>query len=106
MKKFYWLLTPFLALSGCTSEDNPASPFHSEKSIVILYENDVHCGIDGYTQMRGLRDAIERADTSYVAMVSSGDFLQGDLTGAISHGQYIVDIMKNMGSPVNLCVYP
>ena len=97
MKKFYWLLTPFLALSGCTSEDNPASPFHSEKSIVILYENDVHCGIDGYTQMRGLRDAIERADTSYVAMVSSGDFLQGDLTGAISHGQYIVDIMKNMG---------
>ena len=27
----------------------------AQKSIVILYENDVHCGIDGYTKMAGLR---------------------------------------------------
>ena len=48
-------------------------------------------------KMRGLRDAIMRADTSYVALVSAGDFLQGDLAGALSTGRYIVDIMKNMG---------
>ena len=30
----------------------------AQKSIVILYENDAHCGIDGYTKMAGLRDAI------------------------------------------------
>ena len=30
-------------------------------------------------------------------MVSSGDFLQGDLAGALTHGQYVVDIMKMMG---------
>lgn len=97
MRKFYWVLLPLLALSGCISEDNPVSPVQSEKSIVILYENDVHCSIDGYTKMRGLRDAIVSADTSYVALVSSGDFLQGDLAGAISTGQYVVDIMKHMG---------
>ncbi|MBQ3804476.1 MAG: 5'-nucleotidase C-terminal domain-containing protein [Prevotella sp.] len=67
-----------------------------KKSIVILFENDVHCGIDGYAQMRGLADAIERSDTASVALVSMGDYLQGALAGAISGGQYIVDIMRKM----------
>ncbi len=66
-----------------------------DKSIVILYENDVHCQIDGYTHLAGLRDAIE--DTAYVAVVSSGDFVQGGTAGAISHGQYIADIMRQVG---------
>ena len=68
----------------------------AQKSIVILYENDVHCGIDGYTKMAGLRDAINRTDTAYAAAVCVGDFLQGNTTGAISKGQYIVDIMRLM----------
>ena len=67
-----------------------------EKSIVILYENDVHCGIDGYTKMAGLRDAINSSDTAYAAVVCAGDFLQGNTTGAISKGQYIADIMRLM----------
>ena len=66
------------------------------KSIVILYENDVHCGIDGYTKIAGLRDAINRADTAYAAAVCVGDFLQGNTTGAISKGQYIADILRLM----------
>lgn len=65
----------------------------AQKSIVILFENDVHCGIDGYTKMAGLRDAINSADTAYAAAVCVGDFLQGNTTGAISKGQYIADIM-------------
>ena len=68
----------------------------AQKSIVILYENDVHCGIDGYTKMAGLRDAIASQDTAYVGAVCCGDFLQGNTTGAISKGQYIADIMKLM----------
>ncbi len=68
----------------------------AQKSIVILYENDVHCGIDGYTKLAGLRDAINNADTAFVAAVCCGDFLQGNTTGAISKGQYIADIMRNM----------
>ena len=67
-----------------------------QKSIVILYENDVHCGIDGYTKMAGLRDAINQTDTAYAAAVCVGDFLQGNTTGAISKGQYIADIMRLM----------
>ena len=68
----------------------------AQKSIVILYENDVHCGIDGYQKMAGLRDAINKTDTAYAGAVCVGDFLQGNTTGAISKGQYVVDIMKLM----------
>ena len=66
------------------------------KSIVILYENDAHCGIDGYTKIAGLRDAINHTDTAYAAAVCCGDFLQGNTTGAISKGQYIADILRLM----------
>ena len=52
----------------------------AQKSIVILYENDVHCGIDGYTKIAGLRDAINKTDTAYAAAVCCGDFLQGNTT--------------------------
>ena len=68
----------------------------AQKSIVILYENDAHCGIDGYTKMAGLRDAINKSDTAYAAAVCCGDFLQGNTTGAISKGQYIADILRLM----------
>ena len=53
----------------------------AQKSIVILYENDVHCAVDGYAKLAGLRDAI--ADTAYVALVSNGDYVQGMTVGAI-----------------------
>ena len=68
----------------------------AQKSIVILYENDAHCGIDGYTKIAGLRDAINKSDTAYAAAVCCGDFLQGNTTGAISKGQYIADILRLM----------
>lgn len=66
----------------------------TSKNLVILYENDVHCAIDGYQKMAGLRDDIR--DTAYCLMVSCGDFLQGGTPGAISNGRYVVDIMKTM----------
>lgn len=101
MKRFCYVAIATITLSvlsSCETDNNHAfDPNDIKKSVVILYENDVHCGIDGYTQMRGLRDAIVRSDTSVVGMVSAGDFLQGDLAGAISQGKYVVDIMKNMG---------
>lgn len=70
------------------------SNFPLDKTIVVLYENDAHCNIDGYQKLAGMRDAIQ--DTAYCCIVSSGDFLQGGTAGAISNGQYIADIMRNM----------
>ena len=81
-----------LTLTGCKTRQ--LAQTLPERSIVVLYDNDVHCGIDGYQKMAGLRDAI--SDTAWVTVTSSGDFLQGGTAGAISSGQYIVDIMKEM----------
>lgn len=74
--------------------DDKGQTVSNDKSIVILYENDVHCNISGYAKMAGLRDAIR--DTAYCELTSSGDFLQGGSYGSLSKGQYIVDVMKEM----------
>ena len=95
IKKTIYILSAVAVLAGCRSAAAVANGGKKDKSIVILYENDVHCGIDGYAKLAGLRDAIR--DTADVAVVSCGDFLQGDIVGAISHGQYIIDIMKTVG---------
>ncbi len=44
--------------------------------------------------MATLRDNI--ADTAWVALTSSGDFMQGGAAGAMSRGRYCVDIMSAM----------
>jgi 2',3'-cyclic-nucleotide 2'-phosphodiesterase (5'-nucleotidase family) len=86
MKKIRFLLAALLLAGVC---------YAKPKSIVILYENDVHCAIDGYQTLAGLRDAM--ADTAYVAVVGSGDFVQGGTAGAISKGRYVADIMREVG---------
>lgn len=93
MKKPILSLLSVVLLTGCVSQKvvNQTQP---ERSIVVLYDNDVHCSLEGYSLMAGLRDAV--SDTSYVAMVSSGDYLQGGTPGAISHGQYVADVMRAM----------
>lgn len=83
-------------LTGCATS-NRLSSARQNKNIVILYENDVHCAVKGYSRLAGLRDAIVASDTAYVGVVSSGDFLNGGVAGSISRGQYIVDVMRNVG---------
>ena len=96
-KNIIWLLATTICLASISCSRKVTSSLtagEKQKSIVILYENDVHCGIDGYAKLAGLRDAINKSDTAYAAAVCVGDFLQGNTTGAISKGQYIIDIMK------------
>lgn len=89
-----FLVTLVLLMVSCRQvvKDTPTSL--RQKSIVILYENDVHCAMDGYAKLAGLRDAI--ADTADVFLVSNGDYVQGQTVGAISKGQYVVDVMRVM----------
>ena len=84
-------------LTSCATVKTTPTPQPQQKSIVVLYENDVHCNIDGYTKIAGLRDAINRSDTAYAVAVCVGDYLQGGTSGAISRGQYPVDIMRHVG---------
>lgn len=71
----------------------------SSGDIVILYDNDVHCAVDGYANMAALK-ADMKEKTDYVSVVSNGDFVQGATIGAISQGEYIVRIMNKVGYDV------
>jgi len=97
MKAKFFLLCIALAVYSCskTSSQADGNPSSSYKSLVVVYENDVHCNMEGYAKFAGLRDLI--ADTADVATVSSGDFLQGGALGTISHGGYVIPLVNKVG---------
>lgn len=68
---------------------------HPQQDIVILFDNDAHCAINGYASIAVMRDSIAK-HTPNVVVVSAGDFIQGDVVGSISQGRYIVDIMNSV----------
>lgn len=68
-------------------------------NIVILYDNDVHCAVEGYAKMAGLKKQCKQ-QTPYVSVVSCGDFAQGDVIGTLSEGGSIVEIMNQVGYDV------
>lgn len=70
-----------------------------KENIVILYDNDVHCAVDGYAKMAGVKNELKK-QTPYVSVVSCGDFIQGDVIGSLSEGRFIVDIMNQVGYDV------
>lgn len=74
----------------------PAAAAAQNEDIVILYENDVHCAVEGYAKLAALKK--ELAEThEYVGVVSSGDYLQGTSLGVVSRGEYIVRLMNLVG---------
>ena len=75
----------------------PVSAFaQSSDDIVILYENDVHCVVDGYTKLSAMKKELQET-YEYVGVVSGGDYIQGTSLGVISKGEYIVNLMNLVG---------
>ena len=66
------------------------------ETIVILYENDVHCAVEGYSKLVAMKNEL-KSEYEYVGVVSSGDFVQGGTLGAVSKGEYIVELMNLVG---------
>ena len=84
-----------LAAIACSYKTTPAGTQRTS-DIVILYDNDVHCSVDGYARMAALKKE-KLAETPYVTLVSAGDFVQGGSMGAASKGGYIITIMNAVG---------
>jgi 2',3'-cyclic-nucleotide 2'-phosphodiesterase (5'-nucleotidase family) len=73
-----------------------------EKEIVILYTNDVHCGINdniGYEGLARVKAAYEAAGKE-VILVDVGDSVQGGVIGTLSKGEVIVELMNAVGYDV------
>ena len=65
-------------------------------TIVILYENDVHCAVEGYSKLAAMKNELMESYAN-VGVVSVGDFVQGGTLGAVSKGEYIVNLMNKVG---------
>lgn len=82
-----------LTLVCCKPTHDEGKENLPSNQIVILYDNDVHCAVDGYPVLVSYRNEC-LSTTSYVSNVSCGDFSSGGIVGAISKGEKIVDIMN------------
>lgn len=97
MKRFLLPLLTLALIAACSPKTVPAGGAgKATQDIIILYENDVHCSVDGYADLGALKAEMKQR-TPYVALVSAGDFVQGGSLGAISKGSYIIDIMNAVG---------
>lgn len=80
-------------LSACTAQDS------LKDDIVVLFTNDVHCGIDdniGYAGLAAYKKDMEEK-YKHVVLADCGDFTQGAYESAVSKGEYLVDIMNSVG---------
>lgn len=82
-----------ISLCACGEKDSRLD------DVIVLFTNDVHCGIDESIGYAGLsaykKDMSEKY--RYVLLADCGDFVQGGYEGTISQGEYMVDIMNAVG---------
>ena len=89
-----------IALIGVTMlfAQGAAEALEAQKDIVVLYTNDVHCAIDSNIGYAGLaKYKAEMEKDNFVVLVDAGDAIQGDTIGTVSKGEYLVDIMNEVG---------
>ena len=70
----------------------------ADQDIVLLFTNDVHCGIEdniGYAKLAGYRTQV-RERTPYVLMLDAGDAIQGGATGTLTDGDAVINIMNEL----------
>ena len=102
MKKFIRITAASAAMVfAAAAVQIPVFAEYSGKSddIVILYTNDVHCGIDVNIGYDGLSLYKREMQEQYenVLLVDAGDAIQGMPVGTLSKGAYITSLMNAVG---------
>ena len=75
------------------------TPVEPTGDTIILFTNDVHCGIRdgwGYAGLADLKKSLE-AEGNEVILVDAGDHVQGGPIGSLTQGEAIIDIMNFVG---------
>ena len=88
------ILMAMTLMTGCGNKKSEKV----QEDIVVLFTNDVHCGIEeniGYAGLVSYKKKMME-QTPYVTLVDCGDAIQGEYIGAVSDGEYIVDIMNKV----------
>ena len=82
-----------LTLSACSAKDGLSD------DVIVLFTNDVHCGLDeniGYAGLSAYKKDMEEK-YRYVILADCGDFSQGSYESTVSKGEYPVDVMNTVG---------
>lgn len=98
MKRIYrGIGTVFMAATIMTSSLTGGLTVEAaDKGAVILYTNDAHCSIEGYSYLAAYR--AELLEEGYeVLLVDAGDHVQGEVIGALSEGSSIINLMNEVG---------
>ena len=103
------LLAAFMLFSLCACgaaeekpvevSEAPVEEVNTGSEVVVLYTNDVHCGVDdnlGYQGLALVKSTLE-AQGKKVLLADMGDAVQGGPIGTLSKGEYIIDIMNEVG---------
>ena len=85
------LIIAFIYISACR-ENN----YNHSDDIAILFENDVHCVVEGYSKLSAMKKELKET-YKHVGVVSGGDYIQGGSLGVISKGEYIINLMNLVG---------
>ncbi len=96
-KLLSWFLTLAMVLSLTTGMSITA--FAQDEDIIVIYTNDVHCGVDdniGYAGLALYKKQVQQ-QSPYVILADAGDAIQGAPIGTLSEGGYLVDIMNQLG---------
>jgi 2',3'-cyclic-nucleotide 2'-phosphodiesterase (5'-nucleotidase family) len=75
------------------------TPVEPTGDTIVLFTNDVHCGIRdgwGYAGLADLKKTLE-AEGNEVILVDAGDHVQGGPIGSLTQGEAIIDIMNFVG---------
>ena len=91
------LLVVSMLMTGLAFAEEATEVEH--QPVVVLYTNDVHCGIEdaiGYAGLAAYEKAYEKLGYE-VILVDNGDAIQGGPIGTLSKGEYIIDIMNAVG---------
>ena len=98
------ILSFILAASMTAACSTAVSAAEQEGGIVVLYTNDIHCAVNedeeiqvlGYASVAGVKKQLE-TEGNDVILADMGDAIQGDVIGTLSEGEYIIDIMDQVG---------
>ena len=88
------LLAASMLFAGLAFAEETAEVEHTP--VVILYANDIHCGIEdnvGYAGVAAYEKAYQALGYETL-LVDNGDAIQGDVIGTLSKGEAIIDIMN------------
>jgi len=90
---FFLLGATQLTNPGLPKKPEPPAPPPEPKDAVVLFTNDVHCGIDGYSKVAALRAQLAEEGLD-VIVVDDGDYIQGEMIGGYYKGEPIIELMN------------